>query len=91
MISNPQTINKKGSTLISAENIYYHNVHNYLFEKLSLVLCEGERVGLIGQNGCGKSTLLNILSMRLNTQSGQVAHANNLKFYFVVQDFPEAL
>lgn len=91
MLSNPQTIIKKGSTLISAENIYYHNVHNALFEKLSLVLCDGEKVGLIGHNGCGKSTLLNILSRRLNTQTGQVAHANNLKFYFVEQDFPEAL
>ncbi len=91
MLSNPQTINRKGSTLISAENICYHSVHNYLFEQLSLVLCEGEKVGLIGHNGCGKSTLLNILSMRLNAQNGQVAHANNLKFSFVEQEFPEAL
>lgn len=91
MLSSPQTINRKGPTLISAENICYYNAHSYLFEKISLVLCDGEKVGLIGHNGCGKSTLLSIISMRLNTQSGQVAHANSLKFYFVEQDFPESL
>ena len=33
-----------------------------LFEKISLGISEGDRVGLIAKNGAGKTTLLSILA-----------------------------
>jgi branched-chain amino acid transport system ATP-binding protein len=42
-------------------------------DQASLVIAEGELVGLIGPNGSGKTTLLNILSGHLPADSGAVA------------------
>jgi ATP-binding cassette subfamily F protein uup len=44
-----------------------------LFENLAFVISEGERIGVIGPNGSGKSTLLEILSGRMQPDSGDLA------------------
>ncbi len=36
-----------------------------LFENISFIVNEGDRIGLIGPNGSGKSTLLQILEGRV--------------------------
>ena len=43
-----------------------------LFEKVSLTVNAGERVGLVGPNGCGKSTLLRIIMGHERPDSGSV-------------------
>jgi ATP-binding cassette subfamily F protein uup len=62
-----------------------------LFEKISLGISEGERLGLIGPNGSGKSTLLKILSGRLEPDSGSVSLRRNTRIGYVPQEseFPE--
>jgi ABC transport system ATP-binding/permease protein len=44
-----------------------------LFRNLSFIVSEGERIGIIGPNGSGKSTLLDILSGRVQPDSGELA------------------
>jgi ABC transport system ATP-binding/permease protein len=44
-----------------------------LFRNLMFMVSEGERIGVIGPNGSGKSTLLEILSGRLQADSGDLA------------------
>ncbi len=46
-----------------------------LFEGLSFVLSEGDRVGLIGPNGAGKSTFLKILAGMLEPDDGSCTDA----------------
>jgi ABC transport system ATP-binding/permease protein len=44
-----------------------------LFQNLAFMISEGERIGVIGPNGSGKSTLLEILSGRMQPDSGDLA------------------
>ncbi len=59
---------------------------DYLFENISFILKQGDKVGLIGKNGAGKSTLLKILSGESEYDSGQVAAKKELKIGFLKQD-----
>ncbi len=49
-------------SLISCQNISKTFGVRTLFQNLSIVVSEGERIGLIGPNGSGKSTLVSILA-----------------------------
>jgi ATP-binding cassette subfamily F protein 3 len=70
------------------------NIHNlsvsfnatYLFQEATFKLNAGDRVGLIGKNGAGKSTMLNILSRRLEADSGTIAYDKDVKIGFLRQD-----
>ncbi len=57
-----------------------------LFEGLSFVLHQGDRVGLVGPNGAGKSTLLEILAGRLEPDAGEVRMRKHLRVGYVPQD-----
>jgi ATP-binding cassette subfamily F protein uup len=63
-----------------------------LFQNLSFQVSEGERIGVIGPNGSGKSTLLEILSGRLQLDSGDLAIRKGTHLSLVRQgsDFAES-
>ena len=56
-----------------------------LFENISFVVNEGDRIGLIGPNGSGKSTLLQILEGRVKPDSGDIAIRKRTKLSYVAQ------
>jgi ATP-binding cassette subfamily F protein uup len=56
-----------------------------LFSVLSLVISEGERLALIGNNGCGKSTLLKILAGLEELDSGAVSSRKGIRCAYVSQ------
>jgi ABC transport system ATP-binding/permease protein len=62
-----------------------------LVSDLSLVIHEGERVGLIGRNGCGKSTLMRTLlnpndPYRIAPDEGEVIHSSGLRLGYLPQN-----
>jgi ATP-binding cassette subfamily F protein uup len=57
-----------------------------LFDRLSLGIGEGERLGLMGPNGSGKSTLLKILAGLLDPDAGSVSTRRNLRVGYVPQE-----
>lgn len=56
-----------------------------LFEELSFVLQEGQRVGLVGSNGSGKSTLLKMISGEESVSEGTITRAAGIKVGFLKQ------
>lgn len=56
-----------------------------LFENISFVVKEGDRVGLIGPNGAGKSTLLSVLAGETGPDSGEVAVRKFARVAYVKQ------
>jgi len=61
-----------------------------LFENISFIVNEGDRIGLIGPNGSGKSTLLQILEGRVQPDAGDVAIRKRTRLTYVAQhsEFP---
>ncbi|MBU0553690.1 ABC-F family ATP-binding cassette domain-containing protein [Myxococcota bacterium] len=56
-----------------------------LIKDLSLGLCRGERVGILGPNGIGKSTLMRIIAGELHQTRGEVRLGKNTTVAFFDQ------
>ncbi|NBL83460.1 ABC-F family ATP-binding cassette domain-containing protein [Proteus sp. G2674] len=79
------------STLLSTQNLSFHNNHGILLSNISLALTKCEKIGLIGYNGCGKSTLLKLLSHQLIPTDGSITIANQVIMAYVEQQLPSEL
>ncbi|HEY8946393.1 MAG TPA: ATP-binding cassette domain-containing protein, partial [Polyangiaceae bacterium] len=62
-----------------------------LFSNLSLVVADGDRVGLVAGNGGGKTTLLRCIAGTQQPTSGEIVRSRGLRIGFVEQDVPPAL
>lgn len=60
-----------------------------LFEKASLSISSGHKVGLVGPNGTGKSTLFKLISGELSADSGEINIIKGARIGMVRQDLPE--
>ncbi len=58
----------------------------HLLQGISLVVGEGERIGLLGPNGCGKSTLLRLLAGELVPDAGERAVRRDLRLGYLPQE-----
>ena len=57
-----------------------------LLDKFEYNFQKGERIGIIGKNGTGKSTFLNMLSGKIQPDSGKVIIGETIKFGYYTQD-----
>ena len=62
-----------------------------LFQNLSMVIGDGDRIGLIAGNGGGKTTLLRCLAGLAEPTSGEIVRSRGLRIGYVEQDVPETL
>ena len=58
--------------LLGAESLHLEYPTRVIFDKVTIGLDEGDRIGIVGRNGDGKSTLLRMLAGRLEPDSGRV-------------------
>ncbi|HSI34265.1 MAG TPA: ATP-binding cassette domain-containing protein, partial [Tepidisphaeraceae bacterium] len=70
----------------SLSNVEKHFGPKILFEKLDLIISEGERIGFIGANGAGKTTLFRILTGQEHADQGDVVISRNTKVGYLVQN-----
>lgn len=74
------------SILVQAANIAYAHGGNQIFDYLSFVIQERERIALIGDNGSGKSTLFRLIVRDLAPQTGEVTHRRGLRIGHLRQE-----
>ena len=71
------------ATLSNIEKTFGKRV---LFDKLSLNIEQGERIGFIGANGSGKTTLFKVLTGQVVPDAGVVAIARGTRVGYLTQD-----
>ncbi len=79
---------KKGGnnvSLLRAEQIYKTYGDKELFNHISFVIEDHDRIGLIGVNGTGKSTLLKILANEDSAERGKLFHSNDMHIEYLPQ------
>ena len=62
-----------------------------LFQNLSLIIGDGDRIGLIAGNGGGKTTLLRCLAGIAEPTSGAIVRSRGVRVGYVEQDVPANL
>jgi len=59
-----------------------------LFERASVLIPQGARVGLVGRNGAGKTTLLRLIAGELEPDGGEVRLSAGLRLGMLAQEVP---
>jgi len=72
--------------LLTLDNIHVTMGDRHLLQGVSLVVREGERIGLLGPNGSGKSTLLRVLAGELVPDQGNRTMRRDLRVGFLPQE-----
>lgn len=73
--------------LLSVRNIKKDFVEKKVLKNISFDIEIGERTGLVGLNGAGKTTLVNILTRKLQQDSGSVLwHKKSVNIGYLKQD-----
>lgn len=75
-----------GRKTIEAENICKSYNGNVLIKDFNYIVLKNDRIGIIGPNGCGKSTLVNILTRRIEPDSGSVVVGETVKIGIFSQE-----
>ncbi len=73
--------------MVTINKLSVHFPGGYLFEDISFVVGNRERIGLVGKNGAGKSTLLKILAGKQEYDSGSVVVSSDTTIGYLPQEF----
>jgi ATP-binding cassette subfamily F protein uup len=72
--------------LVTLQNATAHIGERTLLDKVSLLINDGDRIGLIGPNGSGKTTLLRIIAGQEPLANGSLTVWGNVRIQFLPQD-----
>ncbi len=75
--------------LITFDEVSLEFGDQLILNNVSLTLDTGERVWLIGRNGEGKSTLMNIITGRVEADSGEIIKQSHLRVSQLEQGLPQ--
>jgi ATP-binding cassette subfamily F protein 3 len=73
-------------SLIATEELMHRYGAETLFERVSVRVHKGDRIGLVGLNGSGKSTLLRILAGLQEPTAGRVVRARSVRIGYLAQE-----
>jgi len=72
--------------MISVNQISVHFTGEYLFDNVSFIVNDRDRIGLVGKNGAGKTTLLKIFAGLLEPEKGSVAYPSGNTIGYLPQE-----
>lgn len=72
-------------SVLVAEKITKSYSEKILFDKISLAINEGDKIGLIGINGTGKSTLLRVIAGIETADAGRIISGSDIKIEYLFQ------
>ncbi len=72
--------------LITLDNISKRYGARLLLDQTSLLINEGDRIGLLGRNGSGKSTLLRLIAGHETPDDGQVTIWGHVRVRYLAQE-----
>ena len=72
--------------MITVNNLSVHFTGTNLFDKVSFVVGDNDKIGLVGKNGAGKTTLLNILSGQLPPNTGTIVATSGYRTGYLPQE-----
>ncbi len=72
--------------MISVNQISVHFTGEYLFDNVSFIVNDRDRIGLVGKNGAGKTTLLKIFAGQLEPEKGSVAYPAGTTIGYLPQE-----
>nr|BAL59564.1 ABC transporter permease protein [Candidatus Acetothermum autotrophicum] len=73
-------------SLIATEELMHRYGADIVFEKVSVRVHRGDRIGVVGLNGSGKSTLLRILAGLQEPTAGRVVRARSVRIGYLAQE-----
>ncbi|MCQ2410355.1 MAG: ABC-F family ATP-binding cassette domain-containing protein [Elusimicrobiaceae bacterium] len=75
--------------MIAIENLSFHFGLRTLFEDTSVLIQDGQKVGLVGPNGCGKSTLFKLIEGKFSPDGGRIEISRGTQIASVAQEIAD--
>jgi ABC-type multidrug transport system fused ATPase/permease subunit len=61
--------------IVELNHVIFSYAEHRILDDISLTVCKGEKIGIVGESGCGKSTLLHLLAGLYPPEAGSVCVA----------------
>ncbi len=75
--------------MIDIKKLSFHFGLRTLFEDTSVLIHDGQKVGLVGPNGCGKSTLFKLIEGKFSPDGGKIEISRGTQIASVAQDIAD--
>ena len=72
--------------MIDIKTLSFHFGLRTLFDDTSVLIHDGQKVGLVGPNGCGKSTLFKLIEGKFSPDGGKIDISRGTQIASVAQD-----
>lgn len=72
--------------MIAVNQLSIHYTGDPIFEDVSFVIGDRDRIGLVGKNGAGKTTLLKLLSGQLTADKGEIIYSQDTTIGYLPQE-----
>ncbi len=72
--------------MISVNQLSVHFTGEYIFDNISFIVNDRDRIGLVGKNGAGKTTLLKIFAGLMEPEKGSVTYPSGTTIGYLPQE-----